>query len=102
MRKRLPNRRKGIRVSIDNDGQTLHLCTGEYEDGSLGEIFLDCKKEGAFAKGMMHGFAILMSIGLQHGIPFETFYNSFHDFKMDPDWIRQMFEVLKATYGRVE
>src|SRR3546814_375342 len=70
-RQRLPHRRKGYTQKATVGGHKVYLRTGEYEDGKLGEIFLDMHKEGAAFRSLMNNFAIAISIGLQYGVPLE-------------------------------
>src|SRR5262249_21161087 len=72
-RHRLPDRRSGYTQKAVVGGHKVYLRTGEYEDGSLGEIFLDMHKEGAAFRSLMNCFAIAISLGLQHGVPLEEF-----------------------------
>lgn len=83
-RKRLPLRRKGITWKAKINGQTIFVRTGEYEDGTLGEIFIDMFKEGASFRALLNCFAIAVSIGLQYGVPLEEFVNKFIYTKFDP------------------
>jgi ribonucleoside-diphosphate reductase alpha chain len=94
-RKRLPNRRKGLRVVIEN----AHVSTGDYPDGSLGEIFNNYQKEGSFTRDIFNAFAMAVSLGLQHGIPLSAFIHTYRSFKMDPDIVRQVFAALQEHYG---
>ena len=98
-RQRLPNRRSGIRVTIGTGPNRLTLSTGEYPDGRLGEIFLDHQKEGTFGRDILNAFAMAVSLGLQHGITIETLAHSFRDFRMEPDFLREVFEVLEESYS---
>ena len=101
-RLRLPNRRSGIRVTIGTGPNLLTLSTGEYPDGRLGEIFLDHQKEGTFGRDILNAFAMAVSLGLQHGITIETLAHSFRDFRMEPDFLREVFTVLEETYSKKE
>jgi ribonucleoside-diphosphate reductase alpha chain len=83
-RRPLPNRRNGYTQKAKIDGQTVFVRTGEYEDGSLGEIFIDIAKEGATLRSLMNCFAIAVSIGLQHGVPLEEFVDKFAFTRFDP------------------
>src|SRR3546814_20356005 len=76
-RRRLPHRRKGYTQKAIVGGHKVYLRTGEYEDGMLGEIFVDMHKEGAAFSSLMHNFAIAVSIGLQYGVPLEEFVETF-------------------------
>jgi ribonucleoside-diphosphate reductase alpha chain len=83
-RRRLPNRRAGYTQKAMVGGHKVYLRTGEYEDGQLGEIFIDMHKEGAAFRSLMNAFAISISLGLQHGVPLEEFVEAFTFFKFDP------------------
>ncbi len=83
-RTKLPQRRKGYTQKAVVGGHKLYLRTGEYQDGSLGEIFIDMHKEGAGFRAMMNNFAIAVSIGLQHGVPLDTFVNAFIFTRFEP------------------
>jgi ribonucleoside-diphosphate reductase alpha chain len=84
-RRRLPNRRKGYTQKAVVGGHKVFLRTGEYEDGSLGEIFVDMHKEGAAFRSLMNSFAIAISIGLQHGVPLERFVDQFIFSRFEPN-----------------
>ncbi len=83
-RKRLPKKREGITVESRVGGQKIYLRTGEYPDGSLGEIFVDMHKEGAAFRSMMNCFAIAVSLGLQYGVPLDEFVNVFTFTRFEP------------------
>lgn len=83
-RKRLPKKRSGMTVESRVGGQKIYLRTGEYPDGSLGEIFVDMHKEGAAFRSMMNCFAIAVSLGLQYGVPLEEFVNVFTFTRFEP------------------
>src|SRR5690606_1559608 len=76
-RQRLPQRRKGYTQKAVVGGHKVYIRTGEYEDGSLGEIFIDMHKEGAAFRSLMNNFAIAISIGLQYGVPLEEFVEAY-------------------------
>ena len=80
----MPDRRKGYiqKASIGNHKVYLH--TGEYEDGKIGEIFIDTSKEGELVKALMNNFAIAISLGLQYGVPLDEFINAYVDTKFEP------------------
>ena len=80
----MPDRRKGYiqKASIGNHKVYLH--TGDYEDGKIGEIFIDTSKEGELVKATMNNFAIAVSLGLQYGVPLDEFVNAFVDTKFEP------------------
>lgn len=83
-RRRLPKKRRGFTLEANIGGQKLYLRTGEYEDGSLGEIFIDMHKEGAALRSMMNCFAIAVSLGLQHGVPLNELVNVFTFTRFEP------------------
>ncbi len=83
-RQRLPGRRKGYTQKASVGGHKIYLRTGEYDDGKLGEIFLDMHKEGAAFRSLMNNFAIAISIGLQYGVPLEEFVDAFTFTKFEP------------------
>jgi len=83
-RKRLPNKRKGFTQKAKIGGQTIFVRTGEYSDGTLGEVFIDMHKEGAAFRSMLNSFAIAISIGLQYGVPLEEFVDKFTYTRFDP------------------
>ena len=80
----MPDRRKGYiqKASIGNHKVYLH--TGEYEDGKIGEIFIDTSKEGELVKALMNNFAIAVSLGLQYGVPLDEFVNAYVETKFEP------------------
>ena len=84
-RERMPNRRKSYTQKATVGGHKLYLHTGEYEDGRLGEIFIDMHKEGAAFRSLMNNFAIAISIGLQYGVPLEEFVEAFVFTKFEPN-----------------
>ncbi len=83
-RKQLPAKRKGFTYKGKVGGQPVFLRTGEYKDGTLGEIFIDIAKEGATVRSLMNCFAISISIGLQHGVPLEEFVDKFIFTRFEP------------------
>jgi ribonucleoside-diphosphate reductase alpha chain len=83
-RKRLPERRKGYTQKAMVGGHKVYLRTGEYDDGSVGEIFIDMHKEGAAFRSLMNNFAIAISIGLQYGVPLEEFVDAFTFTRFEP------------------
>ncbi len=84
-RRRLPERRSGYTQKATIGPHKLYLRTGEYEDGSLGEIFIDMHKEGAAFRSLMNCFAIAVSTGLQHGVPLEKYVNAFVFTRFEPN-----------------
>jgi ribonucleoside-diphosphate reductase alpha chain len=83
-RQRLPFRRSGYTQKVKIGGQSVYVRTGEYENGQLGEIFIDMHKEGAAFRSLMNCFAISISLGLQHGVPLEEFVDAFVFTKFEP------------------
>ena len=83
-RRKLPDRRKGYIQKAAVGGHKVYLHTGEYDEGSLGEIFIDMHKEGAAFRSLMNNFAIAISIGLQYGVPLEEFVEAFVYTRFEP------------------
>ena len=83
-RRALPAKRRGFTQKAKINGQTLFLRTGEYNDGTLGEIFIDMAKEGATMRSMLNCFAIAISIGLQYGVPLEEYVEKFVFTRFEP------------------
>jgi ribonucleoside-diphosphate reductase alpha chain len=83
-RRKLPDRRKGYIQKASVGGHKVYLHTGEYDDGELGEIFIDMHKEGAAFRSLMNNFAISISIGLQYGVPLEEFVDAFVFTRFEP------------------
>jgi len=83
-RRRLPERRKGYIQKSTVGGHKVYLHTGEYDDGELGEIFIDLHKEGAAFRSLMNNFAISISIGLQYGVPLEEYCDAFLFTRFEP------------------
>ena len=94
-RERLPQRRKGYTQKAIVGGHKVYLRTGEYEDGSLGEIFIDMHKEGAGFRAMMNNFAIAISMGLQYGVPLEEFVDAFTFTRFEPAGMVQGNDSIK-------
>ncbi len=111
-RHRLPGRRTGFTQKASVGGHKVYIRTGEYEDGSVGEIFLDMHREGAAFRSLMNCFAIAVSLGLQYGVPLEEYVDAFvftrfepsgmvggHDrIKMATSVIDYIFRELAITY----
>ncbi len=94
----MPDRRKGYiqKASIGNHKVYLH--TGEYEDGKIGEIFIDTSKEGELVKALMNNFAIAVSLGLQYGVPLDEFVSAYVETKFEPSGkVRGNDRILSAT-----
>ena len=83
-RSSMPDRRKGYIQKASVGNHKVYLHTGEYEDGKIGEIFIDTSKEGELVKALMNNFAIAISLGLQYGVPLDEFVNAFVDTKFEP------------------
>ncbi|TPE44068.1 vitamin B12-dependent ribonucleotide reductase [Pontibacter mangrovi] len=83
-RRKLPDKRNGFTQKAKIDGHTVYIRTGEYPDGSLGELFIDMYKEGASFRSMLNCFAISVSLGLQYGVPLEEFVNRFTFTRFEP------------------
>src|SRR5205823_124977 len=83
-RERLPDRRKGYTQKAVVGGHKVYLRTGEYEDGRLGEIFVDMHKEGAALRSLLNNFAIAVSLGLQYGVPLEEYVDAFTFTRFEP------------------
>lgn len=115
-RRRLPDRRNAWTQKVRIEGQTFYLCCGEYDDGTLGEIFLEAQKEGTFARGILSALARMTSIALQSGVPVIEVVNALRHLNFPPrdeingsasvakcssvaDWIAQEIE---AAYLRPE
>jgi ribonucleoside-diphosphate reductase alpha chain len=94
-REKLPERRKGYTQKAIVGGHKVYLRTGEYEDGKLGEIFIDMHKEGAGFRAMMNNFAIAVSVGLQYGVPLEEFVDAFTFTKFEPAGMVQGNDSIK-------
>lgn len=94
-RTKMPERRKGYTQKAVVGGHKVYLRTGEYSDGSLGEIFIDMHKEGAGFRAMMNNFAIAVSVGLQYGVPLEEFVDAFTFTKFEPAGMVQGNDSIK-------
>jgi ribonucleoside-diphosphate reductase alpha chain len=94
-REKLPNRRKGYTQKAVVGGHKVYLRTGEYEDGRLGELFIDMHKEGAAFRSLMNNFAIAISLGLQYGVPLEEFVDAFTFTRFEPAGLVQGNDTIK-------
>src|SRR6201999_3915728 len=104
-RRKLPERRKGYIQKAAVGGHKVYLHTGEYDDGELGEIFIDMHKEGAAFRSLMNNFAIAISIGLQYGVPLDEFVDAFVYTRFEPagavtgnDSIRSATSILDYVF----
>jgi ribonucleoside-diphosphate reductase alpha chain len=84
-RRRMPDRRGGYTQKAVVGGHKVYLRTGDYDDGTLGEIFIDMHKEGAAFRSLMNNFAIAVSLGLQHGVPLEEYVEAFTFTRFEPN-----------------
>ncbi|MEZ5690234.1 MAG: vitamin B12-dependent ribonucleotide reductase [Rickettsiales bacterium] len=96
-RRKLPERRKGYTQKASIGGHKVYLRTGEYENGEIGEIFVDMHKEGAAFRSLMNNFAIAVSIGLQYGVPLEEFVDAFTFTRFEPSGIVEGNETIKMS-----
>jgi ribonucleoside-diphosphate reductase alpha chain len=101
-RKSLPSKRSGFIQKATVGGQTIFVHTGEYEDGTLGEIFIDLHKEGASFRSLMNCFAIAVSIGLQYGVPLEEFVEKFTFTRFEPSGMVQGHDNIKNSTSIVD
>ena len=97
-RSRMPDRRKGYIQKISISDHKIYLHTGEYDDGKIGEIFIDMNKEGELVKALMNNFAIAISLGLQYGVPLDEFVDAFIETKFEPSGeIKGNDRILNAS-----
>jgi len=101
-RRRLPYRRSGYTQKAKIGGHTIYLRTGEYEDGGLGEIFIDMHKEGAAFRSLMNCFSIAISLGLQHGVPLEEFVEAFVFTRFEPNGMVNGNPQIKMTTSIID
>jgi ribonucleoside-diphosphate reductase alpha chain len=101
-RRRLPDRRAGYTQKARIGNHKIYLRTGEYEDGTLGEIFLDMHKEGAAFRSMTNCFAIAVSLGLQHGVPLEEYVDAFLFTRFEPNGVVQGNPHIKMTTSIID
>ncbi|MGL4636865.1 MAG: vitamin B12-dependent ribonucleotide reductase, partial [Beijerinckiaceae bacterium] len=94
---KLPTRRKGYTQKAKVGGHTVFLRTGEYEDGRIGEIFIDMNKEGATLRALLNNFAIAISLGLQYGVPLEEYVEAFTFTKFEPAGMVQGNDTIKMA-----
>ncbi len=94
-REKLPHRRKGYTQKAVVGGHKVYLRTGEYEDGRIGEIFIDMHKEGAAFRSLMNNFAIAISLGLQYGVPLEEYVDAFTFTRFEPAGMVQGNDTIK-------
>ncbi|SEA89569.1 vitamin B12-dependent ribonucleotide reductase [Rubrimonas cliftonensis] len=101
-REKLPQRRKGYTQKAMVGGHKVYLRTGEYQDGRLGEIFIDMHKEGAAFRAMMNNFAIAVSVGLQYGVPLEEFVDAFTFTRFEPAGLVQGNDSIKNATSIID
>jgi ribonucleoside-diphosphate reductase alpha chain len=109
-RQKLPPRRGGFtQILRMSDGMKLYLRTGEYSDGTLGEIFIDTQKFGTFARSMLNCFAMAISTGLQHGVPLQVFVDHFKGTQFEPqgevygsDFVSEATSIIDAIFKELE
>ena len=94
----MPDRRKGYIQKVSIGNHKIYLHTGEYDDGKIGEIFIDMNKEGELVKALMNNFAIAISLGLQYGVPLDEFVDAFIETKFEPSGeIKGNDRILNAS-----
>ena len=97
-RSKMPDRRKGYIQKVTIGNHKIYLHTGEYDDGKVGEIFIDMNKEGELVKALMNNFAIAISLGLQYGVPLDEFVDAFIETKFEPSGeIKGNDRILNAS-----
>tara|TARA_B100000579_G_scaffold435446_1_gene458722 strand:+ start:1823 stop:2680 length:858 start_codon:yes stop_codon:yes gene_type:complete len=97
-RSKMPDRRKGYIQKVTIGDHKIYLHTGEYDDGKVGEIFIDMNKEGELVKALMNNFAIAISLGLQYGVPLDEFVDAFIETKFEPSGeIKGNDRILSAS-----
>tara|TARA_Y100000590_G_scaffold429200_1_gene541509 strand:+ start:2363 stop:3223 length:861 start_codon:yes stop_codon:yes gene_type:complete len=97
-RSKMPDRRKGYIQKVTIGNHKIYLHTGEYDDGKVGEIFIDMNKEGELVKALMNNFAIAISLGLQYGVPLDEFVDAFIETKFEPSGeIKGNDRILSAS-----
>ena len=101
-RVRLPHRRRGYTQKAIVGGHKVYLRTGEYEDGTLGEIFIDMHKEGSSFRSIMDSFAIAVSMGLQYGVPLEEFVDSFTFTRFEPQGLVEGNDAIKMATSVID
>jgi len=102
LRKPLPNRRMGYTQKAKIGGHSIFIRTGEFEDGSLGEIFLDMQKEGSAFRSLLNSFAITVSLGLQYGVPLEEYVDAFTFSRFEPNGIVQGHDYVKMATSVID
>ncbi|MDP4173643.1 MAG: vitamin B12-dependent ribonucleotide reductase [Bacteroidota bacterium] len=101
-RRRLPDRRTGYTQKAKINGQSVYIRTGEYDNGQLGEIFIDMHREGAAFRSLLNCFAIAISLGLQHGVPLEEFVDAFVFTRFEPSGMVTGNEKIKMATSVID
>jgi ribonucleoside-diphosphate reductase alpha chain len=101
-RRPLPNRRSGYTQKGKIGGHSIYIRTGEYDDGSLGEIFLDMHKEGAAFRSLLNSFAIAVSLGLQYGVPLEEYVDAFTFSRFEPNGVVLGHDYVKMATSVID
>ena len=101
-KKSMPAKRQGFTQKAAVGGQTIYVRTGEYEDGTLGEIFIDMHKEGATFRSLMNCFAIAISVGLQYGVPLEEFVDKFAFTRFEPSGMVSNHDNIKSATSIID
>ena len=97
-RSKMPDRRKGYIQKVTIGNHKIYLHTGEYDNGKIGELFIDMNKEGELVKALMNNFAIAISLGLQYGVPLDEFVDAFIETKFEPSGeIKGNDRILNAS-----
>jgi ribonucleoside-diphosphate reductase alpha chain len=102
IRRPLPNRRTGYTQKAKIGGHSIFIRTGEYDDGKLGEIFLDMHKEGAAFRSLLNSFAIAVSLGLQYGVPLEEYVDAFTFSRFEPNGMVQGHDYVKMATSVID
>jgi ribonucleoside-diphosphate reductase alpha chain len=101
-RRRLPDRRQGYTQKAKINGQSVYIRTGEYDNGQLGEIFIDMHREGAAFRSLLNCFAISISLGLQHGVPLEEFVDAFVFTRFEPSGMVSGNDKIKMSTSVID
>jgi ribonucleoside-diphosphate reductase alpha chain len=101
-KKSMPTKRRGFTQKAAVGGQTIYVRTGEYEDNTLGEIFIDMHKEGATFRSLMNCFAIAVSVGLQYGVPLEEFVEKFTFTRFEPSGMVSGHANIKSATSIID
>lgn len=101
-RRKLPDRRTGYTQKVKINGQSVYIRTGDYENGQLGEIFIDMHKEGAAFRSLLNCFAISISLGLQHGVPLDEFVDAFVFTRFEPSGVVSGHKRIKMSTSVID